>query len=62
MREVERVGVEAVRAVGAQVDEVLADGALEAGRAVGCETHQLVLARVDVEAAEIRERRVEQAE
>jgi hypothetical protein len=54
--------VEPVAAVLAQVDQVLADLLLEARLAVGREPHQLVLAAVDLEAAVVGERRVEQAE
>ena len=54
--------VEAVRAVGAHLDEVVADQPGVARLAVRCQAHQLVLAGVGLEPAEGRDRAVEQAE
>ena len=59
---VEIFGVEAERAVGLEVDQMVEDRAGVARLAIRREAHQLVLARVHLEAGVIGERRVEQAE
>ena len=58
----EVVHVQPERAVRLHVDELLLDDVGVYGLAVGREAHQLVLAGVDLEPGEVRERRVEQPE
>jgi hypothetical protein len=59
---VEVVEVEPEAAVGLEVDQVVEDGLRVPGLAVGGEAHDLVLARVDLEAGVVGEGRVEQPE
>ena len=59
---VEVVHVQPKTAVRLEVDEVLVDGVLVDRLAVRSQTHQLVLAAVDPEAAVVRESRVEQTQ
>ncbi len=58
----EVVQVEAERAVVAEVDEVVAHELRVAGLAVRGQPHELVLARVDLEPAEVGDRAVQEAE
>src|SRR5690606_19670053 len=60
--EVEAVEVEAKRAVVLEPQQVLADGVGKARRAIRCQAHQLVFARVDTKPTKMRERAVEQAQ
>ena len=59
---VEVIHVEPEAAVGLEVDQALEDQVLVDRPAVGGQAHQLVFAAVDLEAAVIGERRIEQAE
>lgn len=58
----EVVEVEAEGAILAQVEEVVQDELLVDGLAVGGQAHQLVFAGVDLEAGEVGEGRIEEAE
>ena len=60
--ELEVVDVQAERAVRLDVDQLLSDEVGVDRAAVGGEAHQLVLAGVDLEPAEVGERRVQEAE
>jgi hypothetical protein len=59
---VEIVEIEAERAVVLDVDQLVADHVHVFRRAIGREPHQLVLARIDLEAGIVGEGRIEQAE
>ena len=59
---VEVVEVEAKRAVGLEVDQIVVDELGVFRDAIGGEPHDLVLPRIDLEAVVICERRIEQAE
>ena len=59
---VEVLHVEPEAAVGLEVDQVLRDQVVVDGPAVGREAHQLVFAAVDLEAAVVGERGIEQPE
>ena len=59
---VEVVEIEAERAVGLEIDQVVANDLLVFRRAVGRKPHQLVLAGIDLEAGIVGEGGVEQAE
>ena len=59
---VEIVEIEAERAVGLEIDQVVANDLLVFRRPIGREPHQLVFARIDLEAGVVGEGGVEQAQ
>ena len=59
---VEIIEIEAERAVGLEIDQIVANDLLVFRRSVGREPHQLVLARIDLEAGVVGEGGVEEAQ
>ena len=54
--------VETEGAVFLEVDDLVEDQVLEPGLAIGCQAHDLVLARIDLEAGVVGESRIEQSQ